>query len=442
MLIGYRRGFTLIELLVVIAIIAILAAILFPVFAKAREKARQTTCLNNQKQIATAIMMFVQDHDETFPSASTWVTELASNYGVTGKVWDCPTSSYKGTEAGPDYFYVGGSFLSNIAVGDLGDPTVVPLIGDLASAKTNPPYIDDNNLNDPYQAAAQTDTRHNNGAVFAFADGHMKWMSADEISPIFFVPAIVDLSAVDRPVPLGTLYKKSQLVSLTTHATAAAAVGVPLLMGNGVYGGKSVCFIDDNGLRGDYYLDFEGKPSPLSTPPPITVGWIPTNGYWGPGSGNAAAFPPSWWKTGAGGTVAMRPAAWSGHAIKWAGTLQSGNAFDAVAATNTTVTVPLTIVPNVAADTCKRVMLMVSGYRNSNAKAWVDTIQYGTDPAINFSGDSRFSVESGTGSATGTDGMLNGVLFLLPVKKDVPVTITYKYIDVPDYPSTWMAFEK
>jgi prepilin-type N-terminal cleavage/methylation domain-containing protein/prepilin-type processing-associated H-X9-DG protein len=60
-------GFTLIELLVVIAIIAILAAILFPVFAQAREKARQTSCLSNNRQYATATMMYVQDHDETFP---------------------------------------------------------------------------------------------------------------------------------------------------------------------------------------------------------------------------------------------------------------------------------------------------------------------------------------------------------------------------------------
>jgi len=63
------RGFTLIELLVVIAIIAILAAILFPVFAQAREKARQTSCLSNTKQLATAIAMFTQDHDEALPKA-------------------------------------------------------------------------------------------------------------------------------------------------------------------------------------------------------------------------------------------------------------------------------------------------------------------------------------------------------------------------------------
>jgi prepilin-type N-terminal cleavage/methylation domain-containing protein/prepilin-type processing-associated H-X9-DG protein len=62
-----RRGFTLIELLVVIAIIAILAAILFPVFAQAREKARQAVCLSNEKQIGTAIMMYVQDYGETYP---------------------------------------------------------------------------------------------------------------------------------------------------------------------------------------------------------------------------------------------------------------------------------------------------------------------------------------------------------------------------------------
>src|SRR5712675_1031082 len=60
-------GFTLIELLVVIAIIAILAAILFPVFAQAREKARQTTCVSNKKQIALATLMYIQDYDETFP---------------------------------------------------------------------------------------------------------------------------------------------------------------------------------------------------------------------------------------------------------------------------------------------------------------------------------------------------------------------------------------
>jgi len=61
------KGFTLIELLVVIAIIAILAAILFPVFAQAREKARQTTCLSNSKQIGLAIMMYTDDYDESYP---------------------------------------------------------------------------------------------------------------------------------------------------------------------------------------------------------------------------------------------------------------------------------------------------------------------------------------------------------------------------------------
>jgi prepilin-type N-terminal cleavage/methylation domain-containing protein len=65
-----NRGFTLIELLVVIAIIAILAAILFPVFSKAREKARQAKCTNNQKQIATSLMMYVQENEDTMPLAS------------------------------------------------------------------------------------------------------------------------------------------------------------------------------------------------------------------------------------------------------------------------------------------------------------------------------------------------------------------------------------
>src|SRR5947209_15517704 len=63
-----KKGFTLIELLVVIAIIAILAAILFPVFARAREKSRQISCLSNLKNIGLATLMYAQDYDETFPT--------------------------------------------------------------------------------------------------------------------------------------------------------------------------------------------------------------------------------------------------------------------------------------------------------------------------------------------------------------------------------------
>lgn len=74
----HSNAFTLIELLVVIAIIAILAAILFPVFAKAREKARQTACLSNLKQIGTGLMMYTQDYDETLPGNDTH----AEGYGL------------------------------------------------------------------------------------------------------------------------------------------------------------------------------------------------------------------------------------------------------------------------------------------------------------------------------------------------------------------------
>jgi prepilin-type N-terminal cleavage/methylation domain-containing protein/prepilin-type processing-associated H-X9-DG protein len=75
---GKQRGFTLIELLVVIAIIAVLAAILFPVFAQARDKARAASCLSNTRQIGTAVMMYAQDHDEGLPPW--WIT---TKYGPT-----------------------------------------------------------------------------------------------------------------------------------------------------------------------------------------------------------------------------------------------------------------------------------------------------------------------------------------------------------------------
>jgi prepilin-type N-terminal cleavage/methylation domain-containing protein/prepilin-type processing-associated H-X9-DG protein len=109
-----KRGFTLIELLVVIAIIAILAAILFPVFAQARERARMSACLSNTRQIGTALMMYAQDYDETLPfirftcpgwrgtknaSCYTWKNAIRP-YLKSLDVLACPSNSYGKTQAG------------------------------------------------------------------------------------------------------------------------------------------------------------------------------------------------------------------------------------------------------------------------------------------------------------------------------------------------------
>ncbi len=116
-----RTGFTLIELLVVIAIIAILAAILFPVFAKARDQARRTSCLSNIKQLGLGILMYVQDYDETFmttqnglggdypgwdPYCGTWVgfrswVRIIQPYVKNKQLCLCPS--------GPSNFMLGGT---------------------------------------------------------------------------------------------------------------------------------------------------------------------------------------------------------------------------------------------------------------------------------------------------------------------------------------------
>jgi prepilin-type N-terminal cleavage/methylation domain-containing protein/prepilin-type processing-associated H-X9-DG protein len=95
-----RKGFTLIELLVVIAIIAILAAILFPVFAKAREKARQSSCLSNVKQISLGVLQYCQDYDEAYPNVYNGTTQpncygiiqLLDPYTKNTQVHNCPSA--------------------------------------------------------------------------------------------------------------------------------------------------------------------------------------------------------------------------------------------------------------------------------------------------------------------------------------------------------------
>src|SRR6476619_1127390 len=103
-----RAAFTLIELLVVIAIIAILAAILFPVFAMAREKARMSACLSNMRQIGTGMMMYAQDYDETLPHIRfsckvghcyIWKNALRP-YLKSLEILACPSNPYGKTQPG------------------------------------------------------------------------------------------------------------------------------------------------------------------------------------------------------------------------------------------------------------------------------------------------------------------------------------------------------
>ncbi len=126
-----KRAFTLIELLVVIAIIAILAAILFPVFAKAREKARQIACLSNEKQIGIGILQYVQDYDELYPYRyGAFVTpthqyswkDMIYPYIKSVDVFKCPDSpAAQVKDATPGSIFPGGysmwlpdSFLSGV----------------------------------------------------------------------------------------------------------------------------------------------------------------------------------------------------------------------------------------------------------------------------------------------------------------------------------------
>ncbi len=136
-----HRGFTLIELLVVIAIIAILAAILFPVFAKAREKARQTQCSNNLRQIAVAIHMYAQDCGEMLlpdmnAANQSWASPI-SQY-LAPKIFDCPSTSGVGSPSAPEYGYNG--LLYDYPVAKVTAPAQTILVTDISKTAMTGDY--------------------------------------------------------------------------------------------------------------------------------------------------------------------------------------------------------------------------------------------------------------------------------------------------------------
>ena len=166
-------GFTLIELLVVIAIIAVLAAILFPVFAQAREKARQTTCLNNQRQIATTILIYAQDNDEMLPApAVVWQSinmppavlrcPTAKRTVLNGYCYSCALSTSSGT--------------TGIAIGDITNPSSKPMTMDgiTNSVDTALPAVKVPNV---AYWTCDYDYRHNGQLVASYVDGHIAMTS-------------------------------------------------------------------------------------------------------------------------------------------------------------------------------------------------------------------------------------------------------------------------
>jgi prepilin-type N-terminal cleavage/methylation domain-containing protein/prepilin-type processing-associated H-X9-DG protein len=168
-----QRGFTLIELLVVIAIIAILAAILFPVFGKAREKARQTQCLSNQKQIALAVALYAQENEEKLPAPATWNTVLT---GVPDKMFDCPTAESKGNTMAPDYCYNG--YLGDVSSTPAGAITLADISGgDIVELTCDGKVASDGT----YTVKSFWDNasfRHADGIICSYVDGHVAYTSA------------------------------------------------------------------------------------------------------------------------------------------------------------------------------------------------------------------------------------------------------------------------
>ena len=193
-----QQGFTLIELLVVIAIIAVLAAILFPVFAKARDKANMTTCINNQRQILVALQLYLQDNDELLPPTQNWTTLL----NLPASVYHCPAQLGNG----PDYIYNSGrqyglycTHLGGVPYSQVTDPGETIAIADAAATATNisnvpvPHYTDltacDNGTRCADVLLQGDPTRimqiyfninaHAKGMVAAFLDGHVALMPTD-----------------------------------------------------------------------------------------------------------------------------------------------------------------------------------------------------------------------------------------------------------------------
>jgi len=178
-----RAGFTLIELLVVITIIAILAAILFPVFAKAREKARQITCTSNMKQMGLAYFQYVSDYDQTYPPVPNWKSQLQP-YIKTTKINVCPSRPDlpwyygQGYNIGCSAPFVQGLPMQSEAV--IVSPSAKIMVVEWDRCNAGPPCGPTGLLSGGATSYWAVTRIHNGGSNVLYCDGHTKWRKPDE----------------------------------------------------------------------------------------------------------------------------------------------------------------------------------------------------------------------------------------------------------------------